>query len=134
MDSLTGIWRLVSSQAWDEAGNRLPAPYGAHPIGQITFTAEKRVMTAICNGAAGPGIGDDRGYSSYGGFYTLDGTTLTVAVDMASDTRRIGGKQVREASLDGDRLVLRPPMRPYGGVIQQRELVWERVWRPAGGR
>lgn len=89
------------------------------------------MLTALCNGDVGPGIGDDRGYSSYGGFYTLDGTTLTVAVDMASDTRRIGGRQIRETLLDGEQLVLRPPMRPYAGVMQQRELVWVRVWRPA---
>ena len=132
MDALIGIWRLVESKAWDEAGNSLPAPYGARPLGQITFTAEGRMLAALCNGDADPGAGVDRGYSSYGGFYTLDGTTLTTAVDVASDTRRIGGQQVREAFLDGERLVLRPPLRAYGGVMQQRELLWERVWRPEG--
>jgi hypothetical protein len=130
MDTLIGIWRLVASKAWDEAGNSLPAPYGVHPTGQITFTAEGRMLAALCNGDADPGAGVDRGYSSYGGFYTLDGTTLTTAVDMASDPQRIGGNQVREAFLDGERLVLRPPVRAYGGVMQQRELLWERVWRP----
>lgn len=131
MDALTGIWRLVESKAWDDAGNSLAAPYGACPIGQITFTAEGRMLAALCNGDADPGAGVDRGYSSYGGFYTLDGTTLTTAVDMASDVRRIGGQQVREAFLDGERLLLRPPLRPYGGVRQQRELLWELIWRPA---
>jgi hypothetical protein len=130
MDQLIGIWRLVESRAWDEAGNGLPAPYGVHPIGQIIFTAEGRMLAALCNGDADPGIGVDRGYSSYGGFYTLEGTTLTTTVDMASDARRIGGKQIREALLDGARLVLRPPLRSYGGVKQQRELLWERVWGP----
>jgi hypothetical protein len=130
MDALIGIWRLVESKAWDETGNGLPAPYGAHPIGQITFTVEGRMLAALCNGDADPGTGVDRGYSSYGGFYTLDGTTLTVAVDMASDARRIGGHQVREAILDGERLLLRPPLRLYGGVMQQRELLWEHIWRP----
>ena len=132
MDALIGIWRLVESKAWDEAGNSLPAPYGTHPIGQITFTVEGRMLAALCNGDADPGTGVDRGYSSYGGFYTLDGTTLTVAVDVASDSRRIGGQQVREAILDGERLLLRPPLRLYGGVMQQRELLWEQIWRPDG--
>jgi len=131
MDPLIGIWRLVESKAWDDAGNRLPAPYGVHPIGHITFTAERRMLAALCNGDADPGVGVDRGYSSYGGFYTLEGNTLTVAVDMASDARRIGGHQVREAFLDGERLLLRPPLRRYGGTMQQRELMWERIWRPA---
>ena len=131
MDPLTGIWRLAESNAWDEAGNSLPAPYGKHPVGHIVFTAEGRMLAALCNGDDDPVPGADRGYSSYGGFYTLDGITLTVAVDMASDTRRIGGHQVREATFDGGRLRLRPPMRAYGGVMQQRELLWERVWQPA---
>jgi len=131
MDTLIGIWRLVESEAWDEAGNCLPAPYGDHPIGHITFTADGRMLAALCNGDANLGAGANRGYSSYGGFYTLDGTTLTTAVDMASDARRMGGQQVRETFLDGERLVLRPPLRRYGGVMQRRELLWERVWRPA---
>ncbi len=130
MDTLIGIWRLVESKAWDEAGNSLPAPYGDRPIGHITFTADGRMLAALCNGDANLGAGTSRGYSSYGGFCTLDGTTLTTAVDMASDARRIGGHQVREAFLDGERLVLRPPLRRYGGMMQQRELLWERVWRP----
>lgn len=130
MHPLTGIWRLVESKAWDEAGGSLPAPYGEHPVGQIVFTADGRFLSAVCNGDRN--LADDvaRGYSSYGGIYSLDGTTLTVAVDIASDPRRIGGRQVREAHLDGDRLVLRPPARPYGETVQQRELLWERVWRP----
>ena len=132
MDTLIGIWRLVASKAWDEAGNSLSASYGVHPTGQITFTAEGRMLAALCNGDADPGVGADREFSSYGGFYTLDGTTLTTAVDMASDPQRIGGQQVREAFLDGERLVLRPPVRAYGGVMQERELLWERVWRPEG--
>jgi hypothetical protein len=131
MDTLIGVWRLVESKAWNEAGNSLPAPYGMRPIGQLVFTAEGRMLAALCNGDANTGTGVDRNYSSYGGAYTLSGTTLTVAVDMASDTRRISGHQVRQAFLDGERLLLRPPTRPYNGVMQQRELLWERIWRPA---
>jgi hypothetical protein len=131
MDALTGIWRLIDAKAWDEAGNPLPAPYGAHPTGQLAFTSEGRVLTAICNGDAAVAPGTNRGYSSYGGPYRLESGTLTVDVDMASDPSRIGGQQVREARLDGDRMILRPPARSYGGgAVQQRELTWLRVWRP----
>jgi hypothetical protein len=110
----------------------LGTPYGANPIGQISFTTEGRMLAALCNGDAEPGSDVDRGYSSYGGFYELVETTLTVNVDMASDKSRIGGQQVREAVLKGDRLLLMPPMRLYGGIMQQRELVWERAWSPVG--
>ncbi len=89
------------------------------------------MLAALCNGDTEVGDDPGRGYSSYGGFYTLRGTTLTTAVDIASDARRIGGEQVREAFLDGDRLTLRPPLRLYNGTKQQRELLWERIWRPS---
>lgn len=131
MDPLLGIWRLVESKAWDEAGNSLPPPYGRRPLGQIVFTAEGRMLAALCNGDVDAGDSPGRGYSSYGGVYTLRGTTLTTAVDIASDPRRIGGEQIREAFLDGDRLTLRPPLRSYNGSMQQRELLWERIWQPS---
>jgi hypothetical protein len=137
MDPLIGIWRLIESTAWDEEGANLGAPYGANPIGQISFTTEGRMLAALCNGDAEPrrdgGCDVDRGYSSYGGFYELVDTILTVSVDMASDKSRIGGQQIREAILEGDRLLLRPPMRLYGGIVQQRELVWERAWSAVAG-
>jgi hypothetical protein len=30
----------------------------------------------------------------------------------------------------GEEMQLRPPVRLYGGSLQQREVIWERVWRP----
>ena len=130
MDPLVGIWRLVDSRAWDEQGNRLPMPYGAHPIGQIAFS-NGRTLAAVCNGDGDVGAGNKRAFSSYGGPYDFDGTTLTTHVDIASDPTRIGGKQTRGVIMIGeDRMVLHPPTRPYGGVVQRRELVWERIWRP----
>lgn len=130
MDPLTGVWRLVDARAWDAEGRRLAPPWGDHPIGQITF-ANGRVLAALCNGDAAT-AGEGRAYSSYGGRYVFDGATLAVYVDVASDPGRIGGEQVREVVLTADELILRPPMRRYGGETQQRELVWKRIWRPAG--
>ena len=129
MDLLIGIWRLVDSRAWDEQGASLAAPYGAHPLGQIAF-ANGRMLAALCNGDSDIGAGGNRAFSSYGGPYEFDGATLTVQVDIASDPRRIGGRQTRGVVLAGDRIVLSPPTRLYDGTMQRRELVWQRVWRP----
>ena len=129
MDALHGVWRLVASKAWDEAGNDLPPPYGRDPIGQITFTTHGRMLAALCNGD--PGMAGARGFSSYGGRFTIEGDILAVAVDMASNPERIGGRQVRQFRLEARRMILRPPPRAYGGSTEQRELEWERVWRPA---
>ena len=129
MDPLTGIWRLIDSRAWDERGNRLSAPYGEHPQGQIAFS-NGRMLAALCNGDSDAGTNGSRAYSSYGGNYSFDGTTLTVVVDIASDQTRIGGKQTRGAVITDGKLVLHPPTRLYDGVMQRRELVWQRIWRP----
>ena len=130
MVSVIGVWRLVEARAWDEAGNSLAAPYGENPVGHITFTAQGRMLAALCNGDPDPSGNLDRSYSSYGGTYTLSGDTLTTLVDVAADPLRIGTEQVRKARMSGERLVLRPPLRSYAGVPQQRELEWEKIWAP----
>jgi hypothetical protein len=130
MDTLDGIWRLVDSRAWSETTERLSTPYGACPMGTIVF-AHGRMLAALCNGDRDdPPVGR-RAYSSYGGPYTFDGTTLTTTVDMASDAERIGSSQVRTVVVVSDHeILLRPPTRLYDGAVERRELVWERVWQP----
>jgi len=128
MDQFDGIWRLTESRAWDEHGNRLPAPYGEHPQGHISFN-NGRMLVALCNGDSDLSDQTARGYSSYGGRYTFDGKTLTVMVDMASDPSRIGGQQTRGVEIiDEHQILLLPPARSYGGAAQRREILWERVW------
>jgi len=130
MDQFEGIWRLVDSRAWDEQGNRLPAPYGEHPHGQISFS-NGRMLAALCNGDSDLGTREDRGFSSYGGPYSFDGKTLTVSVDVASDASRIGSQQTRGVEvIDDNRILMLPPPRLYAGKRERREIVWERVWRP----
>ena len=127
-DQLEGLWRLAGSSAWDEADNKLPTPYGALPMGTMTF-AGGRMLAALCNGDAGI---TDRGFSSYGGPYTFDGKTLVTTVDIALDASRLGGQQIRGVVMQGaDRMLMSPPPRLYGGKRERREIIWERVWRPA---
>jgi hypothetical protein len=131
-DALEGIWRLVQADAQDAAGKPLDPPYGLHPIGTITFQ-RGRMLAVLCNGDALVPEGVARSYSSYGGAYRFDGGTLEVQVDIASDPSRIGGTQVRDVDHDGDRMQLRPPLRPYGKAPEQRTLSWQRIWRPSDG-
>lgn len=128
MNELDGVWRLVESRAWTEQNQPLESPYGLNPMGHITFS-NGRMLAALCNGDAA--VKTDRSYSSYGGTYTFDGSTLEVLVDMASDTSRLGHKQIRTVvSVTPDQILLRPPTRQYGAGRQRRELLWERVWNP----
>ena len=130
MDLLSGIWRLVQSKAWTESGETLDAPYGSHPLGQIVFS-DGRMLAALYNGDLTSEINGHRSFSSYGGLYQFDGSTLRVSVDVASDPTRIGGIQVRKVIVPSEnRMILLPPTRLYGNVIERRELTWERVWTP----
>jgi hypothetical protein len=129
VDRLDGIWRLIDSRAWDEHTERWVAPYGARLIGVITFS-NGRILTTLCNGDPDPGPQRDRNYSSYGGPYTFDGSTIETLVDVASDPSRIGTRKTLVVVMIGEEMLLRPPPRVYGNTVQRRELVWERVWSP----
>lgn len=128
MVKLDGIWRLMDSCAWTAEGEALAPPYGAHPMGMILFS-QGRMLATLCNGDQALPAEQRREFSSYGGRYSLDGDTLTVEVDIASDPSRVGGRQLRTVVLLSERqILLRPPQRQYvGGGAQRRELCWERV-------
>ena len=63
----------------------------------------------------------------YCGNFTFDGKQLITRVDAASDADRLGTDQVRDVSFEGPLMILRPPAKPYGSVVQQRVLYWEKV-------
>jgi len=98
-------------------------------MGYIAFS-EGRLLVAVCNADADVGPDGDRDFNSYGGGYSFDGTTLACTVDVASDSRRIGVRQLHTVViLDERQILLRPTPRLYGSKLERRELVWERVWR-----
>ena len=125
---IVGTWRLVETRARDDAGAPMHPPYGPQPMGVTVFSAERRMIAVLCDarGALPPGE-SEREYSSYCGAYTFDGATLVTRVDLSADPARIGSDQVRRVRFEGDRLVLMPPPRPWRGVMQHRELIWEKV-------
>lgn len=127
MRSIVGTWRLVAAAARDGNGQPLPPPYGAKGMGRVTFSADGRMMSVVCDGCPELPIGVQRDYSSYCGNYTFDGARLVTKVDAASDPARIGSEQVRDVRFDGDRMILRPPPRRSGNRTEQRELIWELI-------
>jgi hypothetical protein len=80
MPDIVGTWRLVGAVSTDPDGRPLPAPYGPQAIGRIVFTADRRVMVAVCDGRPQLPAGTRREYVGYCGDYTFDGTTLTTSV------------------------------------------------------
>jgi len=124
---IIGTWRLESTKGVNDAGEALAPPYGPAPNGLVEFRADGRMLCVLCDGRAELPDGEPRQYVSYAGNYSFDGTTLSTRVDASSDANRVGGDQVRTVSFEGGKLVLRPPRRLYGGVMQHQELTWTRV-------
>jgi Lipocalin-like domain len=126
-NDIVGTWRLVATKAHDDAGKPLPPPYGPKAMGLVTFQADGRMMTVLCDGREALLPGEARQYMSYAGNYRCDGSTLTTRVDASSDASRLGGEQVRKVRFEEGRLVLNPPRRLWAGIMQHQELIWERV-------
>jgi hypothetical protein len=127
MRDITGTWRLVAASARDPAGGALPPPFGPTALGHVVLNADGRMMAVLCDGRRELPAGAARDYASYCGNYTFDGARLVTRVDAAADPARIGTDQVREVRFEGERMILRPPPRQIGDVVQQRELTWERI-------
>jgi hypothetical protein len=73
-------------------------------MGRLTFTAEGRMMSVICDGRPALPPGASREYSSYCGNYAFDGARLVTRVDAASDPSRIGSQQPRGVRFEGERM------------------------------
>jgi hypothetical protein len=127
MPSMVGTWKLVKAAAKDGSGNPLPEPYGGKAIGRVTFTADGRMQSVVCDGRKEMPPGEVRDYNSYCGNYTFDGTRLVTRVDAASDPDRIGSDQVRGVRFEGELVVLSPPPRRAGGREEYRELTWRKI-------
>jgi hypothetical protein len=127
MPSIVGTWKLLHATARDAAGAAHRSPYGGKALGRVTFTADGRMMSVVCDGRKELPRGVTREYSSYCGNYTYDGEKLVTRVDAASDQSRIGTDQVRGVRFEGERMVLIPPPRRTGEIEEHREITWERI-------
>lgn len=127
MPDIVGSWRLVATAAHDDGGAPLPELYGPLPLGMVTLTAEGRMLAVLSDGRADMPPGATRGYRSYMGAYTFDGSTLVTVVDGADDPSWLGTNQVRAARFEAGRMILRPPPRVVDGRQVHRELIWERL-------
>jgi hypothetical protein len=125
MKSLNGTtWRLIEARAFDESGNKL-LPLGPHPIGLVTFEAE-RMLGAVTDGRVSlPPTSPSRFFIAYTGTYTFDGIELVTRADTAS-TPDLLVDQIRRIRFES---TTRMVMEAVSGVAGQggTEAVWERV-------
>jgi hypothetical protein len=125
MQSLVGIWKLVETRAFDEAGREVPSPFGPQPMGVAIFDAE-RGMAMGCDSRTTLPPEAKRAFVAYCGRYTFDGTKLVTHVDGASGPELLED-QVRQIRFDDPRRMTAVPVSRLFGRSGGVELVWERV-------
>jgi hypothetical protein len=143
---LVGGWRLRTWVSIADDGSET-RPMGDLPDGLVVYTADGTMI-----GIMGPGerprfttddvtggtleeqAGAFATFIAYGGRYTVDGDTVTHAVETSLFPNWIGTQQRRRWSLDpgGRVLTLTSPPMVLGGATRIQRLTWERVDQAAG--
>ncbi|TAK82484.1 MAG: hypothetical protein EPO20_20650 [Betaproteobacteria bacterium] len=112
---IAGRWRLVSYEASPESGATV-YPLGAATAGVLDCSDEGNMSVHIMGA----------GYFHYSGYYTVDEKgSLTHHVELCSDRDLAGASSLRNAALEGARLVLSGSMDVDGKAHTVR-VVWER--------
>lgn len=124
---LVGTWKLVDITNRDKDGRLLRSSYGPRKMGVISFNDDYRMMVVISDGRETLPSRRPREYTSYAGRYRFDGETLVTRVDCSTVPDRIGTDQVRPARFSGNRVILTAPPVDIEGVINYRDLTWEKI-------
>ena len=96
-------------------------------MGRLALNADGRMISVICDGRPVIPPGEQREYTSDCGNFRLEGGQLITRVDAAADPERISTDQVRDVRFEGGLMILRPPLKPYGARVEQRELHWKKI-------
>jgi len=139
-NAIVGTWKLVSASSTDSTGQQLEPPYGANPVGFLTYTEGGRVTALISYagrkplpvGAKPPALLEEQAqafktFLAYGGRYTLDGDKVTHSIEISSIQNYVNRELVRTVKFQGSRIVLITPASMVNGKIQTIELVWQRL-------
>jgi len=142
---LSGAWRLLSWQT-EHADGTVGHPFGHDAAGLLVYAPSGHMSGALMRAGREPfsrprseAVELDAGepselaaafnsFLAYAGRWTLDADgTVEHHVEVASIPGWAGRTLVREASLDGEQLTLRTPVRTIGGLEQRGVLRWERA-------
>jgi hypothetical protein len=134
-ERIVGTWSLVSYVLRRARGADV-FPLGADPLGFISFTRGKRMSVQMSarerapfavRGLLSHGTLDElaaaaRGYLAYAGPYDVDEerNTLSHFVEVSLYPNWVGTTQLREATIDGARLVLAAPESRDDGARRAR--------------
>jgi hypothetical protein len=135
-DKLVGTWQLVSASSTTKTGERSETPYGPHPAGVLTYTADGRVTALISYGGRKPlsvGAQPDeqaeafKTFLAYAGRYALSGDKVTHYIEISSIQNYVNRELVRTVKFHGDQIILVTPPTPVNGKVQTVELIWQRL-------
>jgi Lipocalin-like domain len=132
---IVGTWALVSVVYEDIASKQRSPVYGEHPRGIQIATPEGRwlaLMTA--EGRAIPKTDADRAQAlksmiAYTGRYRVERGQVITKVEAAWNEAWVGGEQVRNIRIEGDRLYIESPPMPHPNINDTTVrviVVWQR--------
>lgn len=132
---LAGVWDLVSvTTRWPDG--RVTEPWGAHPVGRLTYGADGRMtallMDARRNQADGRTVAPEvqASVAGYYGTYTVDTTQRVVTHHVVASVRATesGAIERRYALRDG--LLVVTAAATYEGAPVVHTLTWRRTSSP----
>jgi hypothetical protein len=132
---IVGTWKLVSVVYEDQATKERAPVYGEHPRGIQIATPQGRwlaLMTAESRPV--PKTDEERAQAlksmiAYTGRYRVENGKVITKVEAAWNEAWVGGEQVREIRIDGDRLYIQSPPMPHPNINNKMVRViveWER--------
>lgn len=139
-DKLVGTWKLVSASSTDSSGQLLDPPYGANPVGFLTYGKDGRVTALISYGgrkplsvgAKPPALLEEQAeafktFLAYAGRYRLNGDKVIHSIEISSIQNFVNRELVRSVKFQGDQIILVTPPTMVNGKMQTIALVWQRL-------
>lgn len=127
---LVGTWKLLSGETRTQDG-QVDYPYGAEPVGYITYNDQGYVFVGIMKADRSRFALEDRWLASAAetkaAFLSHIGYCGRHNIEVCSSPNWTGGTQERFFDLDGDRLSLSTAPFPQRGEMRSSYLIWERV-------
>jgi hypothetical protein len=133
---LLGTWKLESFTTEYLDTGETGQPYGAHPIGYLSYGADHRMHAIVARAdrkAPDEGVPTDAqkmelfsGMAAYAGTYAISGDVVTHHVDISWNEAWTGTAQVRQFAVAGNVLRIRAET-PVNGRPSLSTLVWIKV-------
>jgi len=136
---LLGTWKLQSFRMEYQDTGETVEPYGAHPGGYLSYSADGRMHAIVVRDGRTPPSGDVpsdaemielfTGMGAYAGTYTIEGDRVNHHVDVSWIEAWTGTTQVRQFKIEGESLHIRSIAAPdpLDGRSSASTVVWTRV-------